>query len=63
MVYLAYSIEIHEFAVEVIEHLDTRRLFAKKNLGTTCERLDIGLMFRKHSNDLIGEAVLATDVA
>jgi len=47
VVRLAYRIEVHQLAIEVIQHLHCGRLFVEKNLGASGEGPDIGDMCRE----------------
>ena len=62
VVQLADPEEVHEFTVKIIQDLDRRRLLMEENLGASGERLDIRLVCWKDLYDLIGNAVLPSDV-
>jgi hypothetical protein len=59
---LADAEEVHHLAVEIVQNLDLRRLFAEKNLSASGKWLDIGCVFRKHLDDLLGNSTLAADI-
>src|SRR5580692_7076252 len=50
VVLLADAVKIHDLAVEVVQHLNLRRLLVEKHLCATCECFHIGRVLRKYFN-------------
>ena len=63
MVDLADPIEVYEFAVNVIEHLDGRKVLTEEDLCAAAKRFNISLVLWDEGDDLVCDAVLAADVA
>jgi hypothetical protein len=62
MMVLAYSEEIHDLAVQIVQYLDGGRFLVEEHLSTAGECLDICLVRRKYLNDPLCETVLPTYV-
>jgi hypothetical protein len=59
---LADAVEVHEFAIEVVQHLDFGRILTKKYLCAARECFHIRRMLRKYFNDPLCQTVLPTYV-
>jgi hypothetical protein len=59
---LADAEEIHDLAVQVIQHFDRRGLLVKEHLCATRECLNVGRVFRKYLNDPFCETVFPSNV-
>jgi hypothetical protein len=62
VVLLADAVEIDDFAVEVVQYLDARRLLVEEHLRAARERFYIGSMFGKYLNHPLCQSVLPTYV-
>jgi hypothetical protein len=62
VVQLADAEEIHELAIEIVQNLDFGWFLLKKDLCSTGERLDVGLVLRKDRDDLFCNRAFAADV-
>jgi hypothetical protein len=54
VVKLANAKEIHDLAVQVVQHFHLRGFLVEENLGAARKRLNIGGVLRKNLNDLLG---------
>lgn len=59
-VMLDHSVQIDEFTVDIVQNLNFRRLFQKKQRCATRERFDIAGVLRKFRQDDIGQPALPT---
>jgi hypothetical protein len=60
-VVLHYAIQVHQFAVNIIDDLDLRRRPHKVQGGPAREDLNVTFMFRKTRDDVVRETALAAD--
>ena len=59
---LADPVEVHHFAVEVVQHFDLGGLLAKEYLRAARECFNVGRMLRERGDDLFGERAFAANV-
>ena len=62
MMELADPQEVENFLIEIIQYLDSRRLFVEKDLGSTTERLNISGVFGDKVNDFSGNTVFTAEI-
>jgi len=62
VVRLADAEEVHNLAVEIIQHLHPRGLLVEEHLGAAREGLDVRRVLRKYLNDPLCETVFPSDV-
>jgi len=60
---LAYAVEVDDLAVEIIQDFNLGRFLVKEDLRSSGKGLDVRSVLREYLNDLLGEPVLAPDVA
>ena len=62
IVELADPEEVHDIAVQVVQNFSRRRFLVKEHLRSARERLHVGGVLGEDRDDLLRDAVLATDV-
>ena len=59
---LAGAEEIHELAIQIVQHFDDGGLLVEEHLCAARECLDVGRVFRKYLNDPLCETVFPSNV-
>jgi hypothetical protein len=62
VVRLADSVEVDQFAVEIVQYLNLGRLFVKEHLRTARKWFNIRYVLGKFRDNCIGNAVLSADI-